>query len=317
MHSDRSSLRNLLLAGVLASVPVGVVTAIGTLIVKPLYKSTLSFVPEASASRGPLSSLGRMGSVFGQLGLDVLNQEGASLAFYRHLARSEDVLSTVVNATIADSIGAPAQTLALMWYKRTKDENKRTFKTLKRFGSRRLTVTADERTGIVSVAVLAESPELAQWLAASIYEELNRYNVTVRRTTASAQRRFLEQQVGHAQDSLRAAEAELQSFYASNLLIRGDPRLVAEERQLTRKQDSWLEIYTTLVRELEATRVNEIRDTPVLNVIQQAHRPAYKDRPKRTRTTVLAALFAALVGVAVEFGRPWARSAFNRLRRAR
>ncbi len=306
------TLRRYLLAAGASSFSVGVLTAGITLLLRPLFLSSVTFMPDKPSS-SPFEATG-LGAVFGQLALGGLTEGTQSLAFYRHLAESEDVLSRVVNKSIPDSIAAPAPNLAIMWHEDEEELDKRTAMATKRL-SRYLSVEVDQLTGIVTLGVLARSQDLARWLTTSIFEELNRYNVEVRRSRAQARRQFLETRVQHSQDSLEHLEALLTSFYQQNLLYQQNPGLVSQERQLSRRVDGHFQILTSLQRELESARLDEIRDTPVLSIIQAPSRPAFRARPTRTRTTLQFALLAAIIGIAFEVGWPWSEALFARLRR--
>jgi len=298
-------------AALMPGLGLGVLAILVTLFLPSLFLSRVSFAPDTPA-RGGLNA-GGLNALIGQIGLGMLTGGSQSLAFYSELARSRGVLENVVNRPMPDSLGVKAATLALLWYPNAKSVEWRTYRAVRRL-DKRLTVIADERAGIVSVAVLAESPPLAQWLSAAIYDELNRYNLSVRGSRAKEERVFTEGRLAEARDSLTAAEAALKAFYRKNRVFQDSPDLTFEERELKRRVDGQLELYTTLQRQVENARLDEVRDTPVLNLIERATRPVLKAWPLRGRLAVLFALIGSLIGVLVEFGAPWSERLVARIR---
>lgn len=302
-----------MVAGTLGGFIVGVITAVIVLIVPPRFNSTVSFAPEQQ-SQSPLRSLGGFGAIFGQLGLDALTNSGQTLAFYRHLAQSDDVLTTVVTTPIPAELDAGAETLADLWYPDEVDREKQIVKAMRRLRNDRMHVRADDRTGIITISALARDRHLAQWITATAYHELDRYNIAVRRSRAQMRREFLDARVRDAQDSLQAAEAALERFYERNRVFRDSPDLIAREQRLVRNAEARQEIVTALWRELESARVDEVRDTPVLNVIQQPSLSVFRATPRRTRTTILLAMLGGILAIVLEIGRPWVTNLIARIR---
>ncbi len=304
------SLRRYGLAALLPGMLFGLVTIVVVFFVRPLFLSTVTFAPDTQERSG-LGALTGVAGPFAQLGLGGLFGEGGrSLAFYSYLAQSDNVAEAVVVRPLPDSLG-PAPTLARMWFDKVENPQIRTYKAVRRF-RKRTTVRADDRTGIIHVQFLGESPALARWVTAAMYNELNRYNIEVRGSPARERRRFLDGRVTVSADSLRAAETALRDFYEQNRKWQEDPQLVFRERQLNRQVDANLEILTSLRRELELAKLDEVRDTPVLNVVQPPSLPVRKAWPPRRRLTLLWALLGGMIGIALEFGRPWTAGLFRR-----
>jgi uncharacterized protein involved in exopolysaccharide biosynthesis len=298
-------------AAALPGLVFGLAAAVVVLVARPLFLSTVTVAPDAPEGGG-LGALAGMAGPFAQLGLSLFGEGGRSLAFYSYLAQSDNVAAAVVDRPLPDSLAPHASSLAHLWFDDTADTLLRTDRAVRRFRAR-TTIHADERTGIIRVQFLGESPGLAQWVTAAVYDELNRYNVEVRGSRARERRRFLDERVDVSADSLLAAEVALRDFYEQNRQWEEDPRLVFRERQLNRGVDSHLEILNSLRRELELAKLDEVRDTPVLNVVQPPSLPVRKAWPPRTRLTVLWAMLGAVVGIALEFGRPWTGALFRRL----
>jgi uncharacterized protein involved in exopolysaccharide biosynthesis len=56
-------------------------------------------------------------------------------------------------------------------------------------------------------------------------------------------------------------------------------------------------VFVTLTREYEQARIAEVRDTPVLTIIDRAVPPYKKSWPKRALITILATILGGMIGV--------------------
>ena len=93
-----------------------------------------------------------------------------------------------------------------------------------------------------------------------------------------------------AQRELEDAENGLEVFLAQNRTYQTSPKLTIEAGRLQRRIDLRQQIYTTLVGEYEEARIREIRNTPVITVVDPPEGSA------RVRFKVLALV---LVGLAL------------------
>jgi uncharacterized protein involved in exopolysaccharide biosynthesis len=133
----------------------------------------------------------------------------------------------------------------------------------------------------------ARDPLLAYQVAQALLSSLDRFNVSVRRSRARNERDFLEGRVAAAQDDLRSAESDLEHFLATN---RGDtrssPSLAFREAGLRRKLDMTQTRFVDLQRQLDQARVQEVRDTPAITVLDKPYVPARRYRPRRRLVTL-------------------------------
>ena len=104
--------------------------------------------------------------------------------------------------------------------------------------------------------------------------------------------------MAQARTNLDEAEDSLRQFYERNRRIADSPRLQFEEGRLRRRIDLRQEIYLVLNRELEQARLDEVRDTPILNIIDPPVPPARHEKPQRRVIAVLAAFLGALTAAA-------------------
>src|SRR5439155_7906490 len=113
-------------------------------------------------------------------------------------------------------------------------------------------------------------------------------------TRAGDQRRFLETRVAAQRDSMLARQQVLRQFLEANRDYRNSPALIFHEAQLRQELAFHQELAISLARSLEEARLNELRDIPVLSVIDRPIRPPRPSSPKLLWTSLGLAVFAPL-----------------------
>src|SRR5206468_8584754 len=81
--------------------------------------------------------------------------------------------------------------------------------------------------------------------------------------------------------SLHLAEENLRNFREKNLRIGNSPQLLMEETRYVRLLRGEEEVYVTLRRQYEVAKIQEHKELPVLNVLDAAVPPLFRNFPKR------------------------------------
>ena len=260
---------------------------------QPEYRATASFTPQSvEPSRAGLAALA------GQFGIPLpagnLNQ---SPHFYADLLRSRVILARFAHDTVVvTERGSAATPLTSLFGIEATSEEARTEQMVARLG-RRVSSKINLNTGTVSVVVTTPWRSVSLAIADRLLERVDAFNLDKRRTQASNERRFVEERLAEARVALRAAENRLESFLIGNLQIASAPlRLTRErlQREVTLRQD----VVNTLTQSYEDVRIREVRDTPVITVIEPAAAPlapVSRRVPLRLIVGVMLGLFASLV----------------------
>jgi uncharacterized protein involved in exopolysaccharide biosynthesis len=153
------------------------------------------------------------------------------------------------------------------------------------------------KTGSVAVTVMSSSPELAQQITEHLLEELNEFNKRRRQSRAVAERQFLQARMAEADAELKQAELVLTDFYTKNRGFDRSPILRFDEARLAREATRRQQIYASLAQAFEQAKIDEVRDTPVITVIEQpraSRGPSASNRSRRLAIAALLGVFAAL-----------------------
>jgi uncharacterized protein involved in exopolysaccharide biosynthesis len=107
----------------------------------------------------------------------------------------------------------------------------------------------------------------------------------------------VEQQAAAADTALRIAENQMQAFLQRNRSIAGSPELTLEQDRLQRAVILRQTILTTLLQRREEARVKEVRDTPVITVVESPQLPVTGEPRRSAMKAIIGSLIAAGFGL--------------------
>lgn len=278
----------------LAAVVVGV-----TLVLPSSYTTTASIMPESSDRQA--SQLSGLAS---QFGVSVpVGQAGQSPQFYGELLRSRELLrktavteysiTTGSDTTRGDTLqGDLSEFLDVAG-------GTRRLVVAKTIGElREITgVSTNPEVGLVELSVTTPWPDLSQQVAARMVDLVNHFNLERRQSQASAERRFIEEQVARAESVLRAAEDSLEMFLENNRQYENSPELQFQHDRLRRRVTLHQQLYTSLSQSNQQAKIDEVRNTPVVTVVEPPEVPARPDSRDLLLKGVLALLIGTMISV--------------------
>jgi len=306
----------------LTALSFALVTAIVVLLLKSRYTAEVTFVPEAPKESSLSSSLGGLAS---QFGLGAQFGTAYSADFMAEVLESRHIREALLKKQYPAGNGQ--RTLLQVM-----DPGGSTPEKQLEAGLRDLEdateINVDKGTGVVSARVTLHNPALAAAVANDMIEELNRFNVERRRSQSGEERRFTERRLQELRQELADAEEELIRFLQRNRQFAEFSVASVGARRLERRVQLKQEVLASMSRAHEEARINEVRDTPVLTVIDRAERPVWKSFPKRTLSVLVALVIGTVVGIALAYlaearrrvhqeGRPDYRDFLTAMREAR
>jgi putative tyrosine kinase-like protein/subunit length determinant Wzz-like protein len=283
---------------ILALMPAGGTIGLAYALLRPrVYTSSATFIPEESDPG--TSGFARAAS---QLGITLPNTgNGWGPSVYVELLRSRALLEPLALDTLPvaeqggrrismlDLFGVDAPTAA-----------RRTDLAVRVLGSH---IKAAEEKNLkgVKVTVSTRWPSVSYMLADRLVRGVGRFNVERRKSQAAAERQFVDGLASDAERALRVAEDGLQSFLQRNRAVGGSPQLVFERDRMQREVALRQQIYTSLLQNREEARIREVRDTPVITILEEPRLPVVPEPRKTVLKVFLGALGGALLGMLVTF----------------
>jgi uncharacterized protein involved in exopolysaccharide biosynthesis len=257
------------------------------------WTSGATFMPQTR--RTPAAGLSGLAA---QLGISVPTLDaGQGPAFYADFVTSRTMFGALADTTfeVPSDTGLIRVHLADVYRASGGTPQRRRDALIRKLGSR-ITAVAMLKTGVVRVRVTAPNPELARQMTSFILDGLNRFNLVTRQSQAGAERRFMEGRLDEARSELRGAEDRLQGFLQRNREFRNSPELTFQQERLSREVQMRQQVYTSLAQAFEQARIEEVRDTPVITVVEAPEVPARPDRRGALRGTIVALFSGALIG---------------------
>lgn len=296
--------RRLILAITLAAAILAAAVAVLT---PQRFTATASFVPQTTAG-GLSSSLGGLAGLAGQFGLSIPGGSGGeSPEFYSALLTSREILGGIASMEFKlqggerapSQVGTLADILGLAPPNSTPELKREAG--IRWMIDRSLAISTGRQTGIVSVAVTTPRPDLSQALVERLLEMVNQFNLRARQSKASEERAFVEVRLAEVRDSLRRAEDRLEHFLESNRQWMGSPELTFQRERLQRQVLIQQQLHTVLAEAFEQARIAEVRNTPVITVLDRPERPIRADSRRRLLKLALGSLIGLGLGVASAF----------------
>lgn len=265
----------------------------------PAYTSTARFYAQSETS-SPLSGLS---GVAAQFGIDVGSQEaGRSPDFYADLLTTDRILEAAVQTTytVADTLEGD---LVALFEVEGRTPGIRLERARELLRSDVLDVSTDRDTGVITASATTPWPDLSAAIGDRLLELLDAFNLENRRSQAAMQRAFIEERIEEARRDLLAAEDSLQRFLERTRRLGTSPTLTFERDRLRRQVDLRQQLFTSLAESHQRARIEEVRDIPVITVVDPPAAPARADGPRLLLRVVLGLMLGGMIGTGFAYGR--------------
>ena len=261
-----------------------VVASIMIFVVNPYYESSVRILPEYGATA--TSMLNQLSGLASLAGVSV----GATVPteIYEKLITSESVLAPVIYAKyksteITDSVNfiEYADIEPDRWIPVHLRDRARFLEALEYLREDVLRTDFDRITQILTLTVKMPEGQLSADIANKIAASLDSYIQTQIRTNAREQRKYIEKRIRDIKDSLTVAEDLLKDFRERNTLISQSPTLMLDQQRFVRNVEILNAVYLQLAQQAELVKIQEVKDTPVIIIDEEAKDPVLKAGPRR------------------------------------
>lgn len=271
-----------------------------------VYTSTAVFIPQGSEA----PNSGGLAAAASQLGIRVATSGVAwGPPLYVELLRSRALLEPIVLDTLVvpeqggrrigvmDLLGIRARTLP------------QRVDLAVRVLAGKIAAREERTIGAVRVSVTTQWPSVSLALANRLVSGVNEFNATTRKSQAAAERQFVEGQVAEADAALRTAENRFEEFLQRNRATAGSPQLAFERDRLQRDVTRRQSLQTSWMQSREEARIREVRDIPVITVLEKPQLPILGQPRNSIQKAVLGGFGWGVVGVLIAFLLEGVRSA--------
>ncbi|MGA9364070.1 MAG: Wzz/FepE/Etk N-terminal domain-containing protein [Bacteroidota bacterium] len=280
---------------------VGLVTVLAviySLILPEYFRSTATLLPETEKSK--LAGLGDLSELASLAG--VSTGEVSLTKLYPTIIKSESVLKIVIYAQYQTNKFKDPVNLIQFWEIKGKTPEQAYEAGLKALGNG-LDVSLDLKTGVVSISMETREPQLSADIINNITSELDKFIRTKRTTNASEQRKWIEGRLVEVKRDLEKSEGVLKEFRENNRRVIDSPQLLMEQDRLIREVQINSTLYIELKKQYELAKIEEIKNIPIINVMDPARPAARKERPKRFNIVITFFLISACGSLLYVIGR--------------
>ena len=157
-----------------------------------------------------------------------------------------------------------------------------------------------------NLSVSTFEPQFAADLCAVLIEELDRHQREYKTEKVKETRLFIEGRIIDIQKELESAEENLKVFRDRNRQIGQSPALLLEQQRLTRETSVLTGVFTTLKQQLEMTKIEEVKESTLIQVLDPPIAPFHRDSPNRRLSVLLSLILGFGLAVIVAFVKEYA-----------
>ena len=155
----------------------------------------------------------------------------------------------------------------------------------------------ESNAGIYTVTVNSRDPEVSYSICSALIKELDLHQRDYNNAKAVDTRQFISDRIIAIEDELNKAEDVLRNFIDSNRRIENSPSLLLEQQRLTREVTVLTGVFTSLKQQLENAKIEEVRDSDYVIVIDHPEIPLFRASPRKKQ----AMLFFGFIGIGLGF----------------
>ena len=264
------------------------------------YTADASFIPQGARAQTSASALAAQFGIGGAIA-----EGGQSPQFYVDLINSREILRGVVRSsyTVATDTGVVTGDLIKIFGLKKHAPAALEAAAMKQLGGM-VSASPSTKTGVITLRATSSYPDLSMQIVSHFLDQINKFNLEGRQSRASAERKFTEERLNEAAANLAAAEDRLEEFLRTNRDF-GAPSLTLQRDRLNRTVVARQQIYTALAQADEQARIEEVRDTPAITVIEPPARPI-EGNPRGTgqktiKSFILGFILASLFALLLDF----------------
>ncbi len=259
----------------------------------PVYTAKTSILPSEEYSNN--SNMGSLQGLTNMLPFASMQQSDGITAVIPDIVKSKNLIYSLLKKSFSENGNdSGLSLLEIINVKGDSEEEKleRAFEKLLKV----IDAHHDNATDLITITVDSDKSWLAADLCNKLVEMLNDFAIKYNAGSASYARRFVEEQLVTQKDSLDAIVEVLTEFKKSNVNYLESQDLQAEFLKLEMERRAREEVWIEYRRQYELTRLQEVKDTPVLNILDRAIIPVRPSKPKKLLILAIATVFGFISG---------------------
>ncbi len=156
-------------------------------------------------------------------------------------------------------------------------------------------VSEDRMTGLIKITTTFQDPNVAAGVANFIGDQIELYIQKENSAQSKKEKEFIFERLTIVKKELENSELDLKIFKERNRGYENSPELFMKYSQFFRKVEAKKEVYLTLQQQLELARIEEVKQSPILHILDYAVPPVNKSYPNRYFIAVISLLLGFFI----------------------
>ena len=252
----------------------------------PMYTSSGKISSSNSTSKPQISGLAS------QFGINLSSGTSSTNWVYPEIIKSRKIAKRMLEKTVKSDENNEKKLINILLDRRNEldFDNIDIVKASNKFISL-IDIQEDRKTGIYTIQITTENNFLSKQLLQGLFDELQNFQLTYNQNQHKKAREFIENRINLIKVELEKAEETLKNFTIKNRRIENSPKLLLEKNRLNREVGVPLEVFTTLRKELETTKIEEYKEKDYILIIDNPSLPLNTSKPNIT--IIIFSLFMA------------------------
>ena len=158
-------------------------------------------------------------------------------------------------------------------------------------------VSEDAKTSILTLNIHTSEPRLAFQINKTLISELDTHQRNYNKKKTSEAKTFIEERIIEIEKDLKSAEEALRDFTTRNRRIDNSALLKLEQERLSREVTVLIGVFTTLKQQLETTKIEEVKDSDYVVILDQPEIPLKRSKPNKRLQVILSGILGIGLGL--------------------
>jgi len=278
---------------VISTIIFAVLGTCSSFLLKKYYKSEITLYPAKSETP---KGLGQFQSIAANLGVNTANNDQSFNI--PDVVKSRLIASEAVRQIWKLQNGESTD-LASLWkldqvpwynfFSNKPDSSISNEKAIKKFQNH-IAVSDDKISGLITISTTFQDPKISAEIANFIGSEVEKYIQKENSAQSKKEKLFISDRLLIVKNELEMSEVELKDFKERNRGYEESPELFMLYSQFFREVEAKKEVYLTLQQQLELARIEEVKKSPILHILDLAVPPIKKSQPNRKLILIISAI---------------------------
>ena len=266
-------------------------------IADPTYVSKATFM-----SSGSSDNKSQMMGLASQFGIAMPIGNSSPKWSYEEVIKSRTMAkSLLVHRFDTDEFGKQKELLQILTYGNEKTEFGIDTLIIEGIESVTSMIEVTKTISLFELEISASEPQLSADIADAVMVELAGHQRDHNARKTKETRQFIEERLLDTKAELEKAEEALKLFRERNRSIFESPQLQLEQERLSRDVAVLIGVFTTLKQQLETAKIEEVKESDYVIILDTPYIPLYPDKPKKKRMVILAGILGIGLGMILAF----------------